>query len=179
MRTIILGVVVLFGSMTILSGCGLRDNSQGTPYSMPLEVWGVFDDSDAYTPLFQQYRGVNPFIGNISYRKFGEETYKKELLSALAAGNGPDIFAIRNSWMGEFQDKIVPAPEYQVTEKEVRDHFVDVVAYDFIDPSDQKIYGLPLSVDSLALYYNRDIFNAAGITTPPKTWQELLAMTRN
>ncbi len=177
MRTIILGVVVLFGSMTILSGCGLRDNSQGTPYSMPLEVWGVFDDSDAYTPLFQQYRGVNPFIGNISYRKFGEETYKKELLSALAAGNGPDIFAIRNSWMGEFQDKIVPAPEYQVTEKEVRDHFVDVVAYDFIDPSDQKIYGLPLSVDSLALYYNRDIFNAAGITTPPKTWQELLAMT--
>lgn len=177
MRTIILGVVVLFGSMTILSGCGLRDDSQGTPYSMPLEVWSVFDDSDAYTPLFQQYQGINPFIGNISYRKFGEETYKKELLSALAAGNGPDIFAIRNSWMGEFQDKIVPAPEYQVTEKEVRDHFVDVVAYDFIDPSDQKIYGLPLSVDSLALYYNRDIFNAAGITTPPKTWQELLAMT--
>ncbi len=144
---------------------------------MPLEVWSVFDDSDIYDVLFQQYRSVNPFVGDISYRKFSEDTYKKELLNALAAGNGPDIFAIRNSWLGEFQDKVVPAPEYQITEKEVRDHFVDVVAYDFIDPADKKIYGLPLSVDSLALYYNRDIFNATGITTPPKTWQELLVMT--
>lgn len=172
----ILGIFLLLGSLGLLSGCGLRNNSQGTPYRMPLEVWSVFDDSDVFTALFQQYRGANPFVGDISYRKFGEETYKKELLSALAAGNGPDIFVIRNSWMSEFQDKIVPAPEYQLTEKEVRDNFVDVVSYDFIDPVDKKIYGLPLSVDSLALYYNRDIFNAAGVTTPPKTWQELLVV---
>lgn len=144
---------------------------------MPLEVWGVFDDSDAYEMLFQQYQGINPFVSTLNYRKFGEETYKKELLNALAAGNGPDIFVIRNSWLADFQDKIVPAPEYQLTEKDVRDNFVDVVAYDFIDPADKKIYGLPLSVDSLALYYNRDIFNAAGLSAPPKTWQELLGIT--
>jgi ABC-type glycerol-3-phosphate transport system substrate-binding protein len=138
---------------------------------------GVFDDSDAYEMLFQQYQGINPFVSTLNYRKFGEETYKKELLNALAAGNGPDIFVIRNSWLADFQDKIVPAPEYQLTEKDVRDNFVDVVAYDFIDPADKKIYGLPLSVDSLALYYNRDIFNAAGLSAPPKTWQELLGIT--
>ena len=175
-RKSVTGVLILIGSLGVLSGCGLRNNSQGTPYSMPLEVWGVFDDSDIYTLLFQQYRTANPYVGNIAYRKFGEETYKKELLNALAAGNGPDVFVIRNSWISEFKDKITPAPDYQLTEKEVRDNFVDVVANDFIDPSDKKIYGLPLSVDSLALYYNRDIFNAAGITTPPKTWQELLVI---
>ncbi len=141
---------------------------------MPLEVWSVFDDSGIFDVLFQQYQGINPYVGRISYRKFGEETYKKELLNALAAGNGPDVFVIRNSWMNEFQDKIVPAPDHLLNEKGVRDNFVDVVAYDSIDPMDKKIYGLPLSVDSLALYYNRDIFNAAGVTTPPKTWQELL-----
>jgi len=27
-------------------------------------------------------------------------------------------------------------------------------------------------VDTLALYYNRDLFNTAGITSPPKTWDE-------
>lgn len=166
---------IVVGSLGILSGCGLRNNnSQGPPYRMPLEVWSVFDDSGIFDVLFQQYQGINSYVGRISYRKFGEETYKKELLNALAAGNGPDVFVIRNSWMNEFQDKIVPAPEYQLTEKEVRDNFVDVVSYDFINPVDKKIYGLPLSVDSLALYYNRDIFNAAGVTMPPKTWQELL-----
>lgn len=173
-KKILIGVLILSSGL-VLAGCGLR-NSGGTPYLVPLEVWGVFDDSEVYSPLFEQYRSVNPYIGEIRYRKFNEETYKKELLNALAAGNGPDLFMIRNSWSGEFADKIVPAPEYQVTEKEVRDNFVDVVTDDFIGATDKKIYGLPLSVDSLALYYNKDIFNAAGITAPPKTWEELVGM---
>lgn len=37
-------------------------------------------------------------------------------------------------------------------------------------PIGQKIYGLPLSIDTLALYYNTDLFANAGITEPPKTW---------
>lgn len=170
--TKILLLALAIGSGVLLSGCGFK-SSGGTPYRMPLEVWGVFDDSDVYTKLFGQYRATNPYIGDIKYRKFGEETYEKELLNALAAGNGPDIFMIRNAWIDQFKDKIVPAPDYQLTEKEVRDNFADVVAYDFVDQTDKKIYGLPFSIDSLALYYNRDIFNAAGITAPPKTWQEL------
>jgi len=35
---------------------------------------------------------------------------------------------------------------------------------------DDKIVGLPLSVDTMALYYNRDILNAAGVPQPPATW---------
>jgi multiple sugar transport system substrate-binding protein len=34
------------------------------------------------------------------------------------------------------------------------------------------IYGIPFSVDSLALYYNIDFFNTAGIGTPPANWNE-------
>ena len=41
-----------------------------------------------------------------------------------------------------------------------------MVATDFMGP-DKKIYGAPLSVDSLALYYNKDIFTAAGINEIP------------
>ncbi len=166
---------MIVGAVFVLAGCGLRP-SAGTPYRMPLQMWGVFDDSDVYRPLFEQYRSINPYVGGIDYRKFDEETYKKELLNALAAGNGPDVFMIRNSWASEFRDKTVPAPEYQLTEKEVLDNFADVVTKDFVDSVEHKIYGLPLSVDSLALYYNKDIFNAAGITAPPKTWQDVLTL---
>lgn len=173
-KALFVGLIVSVG--ILLSGCGLRDSGGGSPYMMPLQVWGVFDDSDVYAPIFQEYRALNPYAGEIGYRKFSEETYKKEILNALAAGNGPDLFMIRNSWIEEFKDKIVPAPDYQMTEKEVRDGFVDVVAHDFIGETDKKIYGLPLSVDSLALYYNKDIFNAAGITAPPTTWEELSSL---
>lgn len=37
----------------------------------------------------------------------------------------------------------------------------------------QKIFGLPLSIDSLALFWNRELLNAAGIAQPPVTWTEV------
>jgi len=38
------------------------------------------------------------------------------------------------------------------------------------------IYGIPLMVEGLGLYYNEDLFAAAGITSPPTTWEELLSL---
>jgi multiple sugar transport system substrate-binding protein len=154
-----------------LSGCIFKKAAPEN-YQVKLEVWGIFDDSDAYTEVLGAYRKINPYVGEINYRKLPLETYKDDLLNALAAGNGPDIFMIRNSWRGAFEDKIAPAPDYLMNEKQYRDTFVDVVANDFINNG--KIYGASLSADSLALYYNKDLFNAAGIVDPPATWEELL-----
>src|SRR3989338_4029250 len=142
---------VVFGAL-LLSGCGFKSAPPET-YQVKLEMWGIFDDSDAYTEVFNEYRRLNPYVGEIVYRKLPIETYKEDLLNALAAGNGPDIFMIRNAWRGAFEDKVIPAPDYLLTEKQYRDAFVDVVAADFV--KDGKIYAAPLSVDSLALYYNR------------------------
>jgi multiple sugar transport system substrate-binding protein len=60
--------------------------------------------------------------------------------------------------------------------KEYKDTFVDVVTQDFT--KDGKIYGTALAVDSLGLYYNKDILGTAGIATPPKTWEELALASR-
>ena len=166
------GTKILFGLSLVffLGGCGLK-GSTPEGYKVDLEVWGVFDDSDAYQEVFSAYKELNPYIGEIRYRKLQPENYQEELLQALAANKGPDIFMLRNAWVKDFQDKIEPAPE-NYNEKTYRDAFVDVAAEDFIG-EDKKIYGAPLSVDSLALYYNKDLFNAAGIAKPPTNWEEL------
>lgn len=167
-------VVLLPAAAFVLSGCG-----KVTPpaYRVDLEIWGTFDDSDAYQESLNAYQEVaRAHLGSISYRKKAPETYKEDLLNAFAEGNGPDVFLIRSSWLPLFKNLIVAAPEYQVSEKEFRDAFVDVVANDLV--VDGKMYGAPLSVDSLALYYNKDLFNAAGITTPPTTWEELITDAR-
>ncbi|HLC95573.1 MAG TPA: extracellular solute-binding protein, partial [Patescibacteria group bacterium] len=163
-----LGLVVFVG--VLLSGCGFKETATET-YKVKLEVWDVFDDNDVYKEIFAEYKKINPYVSEITYRKFSPETYKEDLLNALAAGKGPDIFMIRNAWRASFEDKIAVAPEY-FTEKQYRDALVDVAADDFI--KEGKIYGVPLSVDSLGLYYNKDLFNAVGITAPPATWEELL-----
>lgn len=166
MKKIIAATLVT--AVVILSGLGCKDRRE--QYTVSLDVWGTFDNSGSYDGVFHAYRSSNPSVQNIQYRKIDLESYKKDVLNGLAAGNGPDVFMIHNSWMPEFLDKIVPVPTDIMTEQDFRDNFVDVVAQDAI--VDGRIYGVPLSVDSLALYYNKDIFNAAGITRPPQTWDE-------
>lgn len=165
-------VLLLGGSLLALSGCG---EPESVSYAVSLEVWGTFDDSDAFNQVANEYKKLNPYVREVKYRKLAPETYKEDLLDAMAAGNGPDIFMLRNTWLSNFADKAVPAPATMFTEKTVRDTFVDVVAEDFLN-TEKQVMAVPLSVDSLALYYNKDIFNAAGITAPPKTWEELVAM---
>ncbi len=161
---------ILLLAVLVLTGCG---DPKPAAYTVSLEVWGVFDDSDVIQSIFAEYRKLNPYIKEIKYRKLSPDTYKADLLDALAAGSGPDIFMMRNTWQEGFSDKVVPSPTLFVNEKKFRETFVDVVADDFLTDQGQAL-AVPLSVDSLALYYNKDIFNAVGIAEPPKTWEDLL-----
>ncbi len=156
-----------------LSGCSLFKKSS-PKYSVSLEIWGAFDDSEDYTEIFSTYANINPLVESVTFRKFSTQEYEAALLDALAAGTGPDIFMIRNSQIPEFLNKIVPAPSGMISERRFNSAFVDVVADDVV--VNGEIYGLPLSVDSLALYYNKDFFNAAGIAAPPQTWQEFASV---
>jgi ABC-type glycerol-3-phosphate transport system substrate-binding protein len=152
----------------LLAGCG-ADPAEN--YQIQLEVWGTFDDSDAYETVFNTYEELNPHV-QITYRKLPTESYKQDVIDALASGSGPDIFLIRNAWIGDFADKMTPAPEGMIPEKAFRDNFPDVAAHDFLN-SEGELYAVPVSIDSLALYYNKDIFNANGIARAPATWEEV------
>ncbi len=84
--------------------------------------------------------------------------------------------------VGTIRKEVVTVTREQptISQKAIKDTFVDVVPGDVIrsyqydprQPAEQRIFGLPLSVDTLALYYNKDLLNAAGIAEPPATWEE-------
>lgn len=154
-------------AVPFFSGCG---SSKPSGYLVNLEIWGPLDDSMVYAEIINQYKKINPYVGDIKYRKFSQDTYKQELIDALASGQGPDIFMMNNTWFPYFENKTYPAPLHLVNEQDVKNNFPDVVYSDFVN--DSKVYAVPLSVDSLQMYYNTDMFNAAGISSPPKTWQE-------
>ncbi len=67
----------------------------------------------------------------------------------------------------------------------LRTEFIDVVTDDVLRkhqdnakaPVSDRIFGLPLSVDTLALYYNKDLLNAGGFPEPPKTWAQFQEQT--
>src|SRR3990167_3002204 len=61
---------------------------------------------------------------------------------------------------------------------EIKNNFVNAVYQDVVITAlnektktyEPKVYGLPLAVDTLAMYYNKDLFNNAGIAEPPIFW---------
>jgi multiple sugar transport system substrate-binding protein len=190
-------VLFLLAVFLVNAGFGCKSADTATKAAMQpitLTYWRVFDDSDAFQEIITKYKALHPYI-TINYRKLRYEEYEKELLNALAEDRGPDVFSIHNTWIKEYQTKIVPMPAtltmpYPVvtgtikkeiiselrttnspTLKEIRDNFVDAVSYDVI-ADDGKVYGLPLSVDTLAMFYNKDLFNNAGISQVPQYWNK-------
>jgi multiple sugar transport system substrate-binding protein len=171
---------------------------------LTLKVWGVFDDSDSFNSIFNDYRTLHPYV-SIEYRKFRYDEYADEILDALAEDQGPDIMFLHDTWMREWQPRLLPAPSSVslafievkgglkkerivtlkslpvLTQSQLKNNFVDAVAADAIIPTEQsdprlplvpQIYGLPMSVDTMVLYYNRDLLNAAGIAQPPTYWKD-------
>lgn len=71
-----------------------------------------------------------------------------------------------------------------LTARTLQQSFLDVVAQDVVLPANgggqlgnlatDNIYGLPLSMDTLMLLYNKDILSNSGIAQPPTTWTEFL-----
>ena len=164
-------ILILLSAVVLLSaGCGGGGGGSSTSQRVTLSFWDPFEESANFQDLISAYEQKHPNV-TIVYTKKDITTYPSDLLDALASGSGPDIFSINNSWLPQYQDKVIAAPDAAMTFKTYKDSFVDAAVNDFT--VNQKIYGVPLSVDSLALYYNKDILGSAGIATPPKTWDEL------
>ena len=130
-----------------------------------LKVWIVGDDRSVFEPI------SNSFGFPVEYVEKDFKTYERELVDALASGEGPDVFMIHNSWLPKHQSKLASAPAEFITPLAVQKNFPDVVTTDFV--RDGKIYALPLSIDTLALFYDKDVFNGSFISAPPQTWGEL------
>lgn len=134
--------------------------------------WKTFEDSESVQELINDYQTANKNV-TITFVKKDTSTYEQDLVNAIAAGTGPDIFSIHNDWIPKHADKTSPAPDALISPRAYKDNFVDVANSDFV--KDNKVYAIPLSVDLLALYYNKDILGSLGIAQPPTTWPELVS----
>ena len=154
--------------------------SKPPPEKMTLQFWGTFDDGSYYEDAIKGFKATNPNV-NIVFRQLPYGEYHDALVKAFAANAGPDIFMIHNTWLPQNYNYVQPMPDSipdynkpdeQFTFKKFQEIFTDVAVNDLT--VDQTVFGVPLYIDTLALYYNKDLFNTAGITTPPKTWEEFV-----
>ncbi len=93
---------------------------------------------------------------------------------AIAAGDGPDVTDTFSSLTASYADKGILEPLGAYIERDGYD--IDDFMASAIDSVsvDGEIYALPISVNLMMLYYNKDLLAAAGYTAPPATDKELV-----
>ncbi|MEK7525755.1 MAG: extracellular solute-binding protein, partial [Patescibacteria group bacterium] len=149
----------------------------GSGEPVTLQFWGVFDTRASFERTIREFQGLYPNV-KIQYTQLNYEDYERTLIDKLAAGQGPDILMIHNTWLPKHGDKLMPLDESWrdvndnplMTIRDFKTTFVDVAAQDLV--FNGRIYSLPLYVDTLALYYNKDLLNGASLTRPPVTWDD-------
>jgi multiple sugar transport system substrate-binding protein len=140
-----------------------------------LVVWGVYDEQEVFAEQILEYTKQNKSI-TIKYEKKNPATYEEDLIKAFAENKAPDIWMMHNTWLPKWKSLIKELPDTLSKEilpfESFKNSFVDVVEKDLSE--NNKIYALPLYVDTMAMFYNKDFFNSEGIANPPQTWDELV-----
>ncbi|MDP3901412.1 MAG: extracellular solute-binding protein [bacterium] len=169
---VIVAGAVLMLIVILLLIFGLRDSGVAG-LSGTVNFWGVFDEPISINRLIADYKKIQPNI-NVVYRKLDSTSYEQDLINGLAGVNGPDLFMMHNTWLPKHYGKIRPLDDGQLNLTDFQSLFPTVVEQDFAP--DGVIFGLPLYLDTLALFYNKDYFDAKGVALPPKTWEEFQSL---
>lgn len=152
-----------------------------------ITIWNLYDEEKAFKGAMDRFKSMYSGSKNITfvYRTFtNEEQYERLLIDAMAAGNGPDIFAMHYSWLPRHKDKIFPLPEEMMTPEMYKETFTKVVSDRMIEKDKDgidAIYGVPMYVDTLALFYNKNMFDIIkpdGKIKPEETWDGIKAQSR-
>ncbi|MBI2196185.1 extracellular solute-binding protein [Candidatus Daviesbacteria bacterium] len=135
-----------------------------------LTYWGLWEDGNLIKPVIAEYQKQHPNI-SITYERKSSVNYRTRAQAQIREGVGPDIFRIHNSWLPMFQSDLASAPQEVFSTDEYKRMFYPVASESFI--KGDQIYGAPMEIDGLALFYNEEMLAAIG-GKPPKNWQEFI-----
>ncbi len=145
-----------------------------------IKLWTLNFANDSANQAFQgivkQFQAANPGV-TIKVEQRGTDEHKSALRVASGSDQAPDIYFM---WAGlglggEFVKSglALPMDKYYAQYK-WDDRFLPV-ALSFSKQYPGGRFGVPYTFHGEALYYNKVLFKKAGITSGPKTYDELVA----
>lgn len=94
---------------------------------------------------------------------------RSQVIIAIPAGEGPDIYLGVHDWLGALIESGLAAP---IDLGDKRDEFVESTLEAFTY-TDGNLYGVPYASENLGFFYNTDL-----VPEPPATWEEVLEIGR-
>jgi multiple sugar transport system substrate-binding protein len=176
MRTmLIIGLIALLLAPALWAA-GTTEKAAKTEGPVEVTFWSLFTggDGEFFDAMVAEFnRTHTDIVAKTDTVKF--DNYYTKLTTALSANSAPDVVVVHQSNLLGYVPKGVFMPLDDLLAK------MNAPLSDFVAaPLDAtkyegKTYALPLDVHALIMYYNKDLFAQAGITTVPQTYEQLIA----
>ena len=153
-----------------------------------LVIWGLDGDNGLIPAMAQGFDDANDDV-TVEFRAIAFDDLVNETLKAVATGNAPDmiapdmiapdVIALDNADFAMFSSR---GAMLDITDRIAASTVIKPDTY-YPGPWasvmwDGKVFGVPKSTNTIALFYNKDLMAKAGIATPPETWDDLLDAAR-
>ncbi|MCC6198674.1 extracellular solute-binding protein [Candidatus Nomurabacteria bacterium] len=172
-QTIILVVFIIafVVAIAIFSGLAGSGSSQtSTELSGIVTIWGTLPTESMQEYLNNFNSGRNDY--SLNYVQLSPDLIAQSITSALAEGTPPDIVLVNSEIISQFKDKLYPIPYSLFSERLFRDTYTDGSQL-FLDA--EGVRAVPLVIDPLVVYYNKDILARANYALPPRSWDDVLS----
>lgn len=152
------------------TSCNTRQTNQNGIITISLSGWSNLNEQQLLQQVIKNFETQHPHI-KVKYDVIADE-YMDVLKTRLIGETAADVFYLDAFAAPEIMLPGVLEPlDNYITDKFNLADFNPKFLKAF--QQDNKLYGLPKDFSTLALFYNKKAFQAAGLTQPPKTWSEL------
>ena len=159
-------------AMTLLAtACGGGEGSSGGDgVEITFSSW--IGQEPTIKKMAEEFHKENPDI-TIKFQNVPAEESAQKLTTQIAGGNPPDAAFVDASTVAGFASRgALVNLDDRISKSDVVDPDDYVDAFKTFTTFEDSMYGLPFDGESTALFYRTDLFEAAGITAPPTTWEE-------
>jgi multiple sugar transport system substrate-binding protein len=141
-----------------------------------LKFWRVgVPDRDVYIQkLVDQWNAANPGV-RIVHEPIPLAQYGDKLSTGFVTGTGPDVFWVSAGQFTKFVDSGIAHPLTRQFSDALRKDLEPVTLAAVTVGGE--VYAVPMEMDPVGLIYDKKLFRETG-TTPPRTWDELVAVAR-
>jgi multiple sugar transport system substrate-binding protein len=141
----------------------------GPEATISYSIWGDPAEIKSQQAVVDAFHVANPKI-TVKVTVSDWDTYWDKLQTGIAGGDAPDVFAMDGPLFPDYQSRDVLLDMKPFIDRDGYDlgQLADQAVGDFTTSDGQ--FGLPRDLNVIALFYNKAMFDAAGVAHPDETW---------
>ena len=179
--SIALVIMVIVAVVLLLVNANSSNKDEDELGTAELVYWGLWEPSSVIQPLIDEYEtmhsGITILYSQQTFTNYESRLYTRLQQASTSSEPAPDIFRIHNTWTPKYYKYLYPLPTTIMTAQKYAETFYPTAVSDFT-AKDGYIYAMPLEIDGLVVYYNKQLLEEAGVATPPSDWDSFIELAQ-